>query len=169
MSDVEEHAKAAVDAFQDAFNAQDHERLAAALNYPHVRLWSGVFTQIETPEEFAEISQTRAIATRGGGLASHHDGLSGRWCRRDPPDKAHCALINHRISPRRRLRSVYHKFDTLWIITKQDGHWGVKFRSSFLCISLALTAVLTKRPPVGARLSSARIAGERIGGGWRAR
>ena len=31
--------------------------LAAALNYPHVRVWSGVFTQIETPEEFAEISR----------------------------------------------------------------------------------------------------------------
>ena len=127
MSDVEEHAKAAVDAFQDAFNAQDHERLAAALNYPHVRLWRGVFTTIETPEEFAEVSRRGQSQLEAEGW--HHTSTASVEVVQEGPDKAHAALMNHRCHAD---GSVYHEFDTLWIITKQDGHWGVKFRSSFL-------------------------------------
>ena len=127
MSDITEHARAAVDAFQDAFNAQDHERLAAALNYPHVRLWSGVFTTIETPEEFAEISRRGQSRLEAEGW-DHTDTVSMEVVQQGP-DKAHCALVNHRC---RADGAVYHKFDTLWIVTNQDGHWGVKFRSSYL-------------------------------------
>ncbi len=127
MSDVGEEAKAAVCAFQDAFNAQDHERLAAALNYPHVRLWSGVFTTIDTPEEFAEVSKRGQSQLEAEGW--HHTTTASMDVVQEGPDKAHVALINHRTHAD---GSVYHKFDTLWIITNQDGHWGVKFRSSFL-------------------------------------
>jgi ketosteroid isomerase-like protein len=127
MSDVEEHARAAVDAFQDAFNAQDHERLAAALNYPHVRLWSGVFRQIDTPEEFAEISRRGQARLESEGW--HHTTTASMEVVQAGPDKAHCALVNHRTHAD---GTVYHKFNTLWIITNQNGHWGVKFRSSFL-------------------------------------
>ena len=28
--------------------------------------------------------------------------------------------------------SVYNTFDTLWIATCDDGHWGIQFRSSYL-------------------------------------
>jgi len=45
------------------------------------------------------------------------------------PDKAHCALVNHRC---RADGAAYLEFDTFWIVTNQDGHWGVKFRSSYL-------------------------------------
>lgn len=127
VSDVAEHARAAVDAFQDAFNAQDHERLAAALNYPHVRLWSGVFRQIDTPEEFAEISKQGQAQLEDEGW--HHTTTASMDVIQSGPDKAHVALINHRTHAD---GTVYHKFNTFWIITNQDGHWGVKFRSSFL-------------------------------------
>lgn len=127
MSVVADHAIAAVWAFQDAFNAQDHERLAAALNYPHVRLWNGVFTQIDSPEEFAEISRRGQAQLEAEGW-DHTDTVSINLVQQGP-DKAHVALVNQRC---RADGSTYHKFDTLWIITEQDGHWGVKFRSSFL-------------------------------------
>ena len=127
MSDITQHARAAVDAFQDAFNAQDHERLAAALNYPHVRLWNGVFTQIDTPEEFAEISRRGQPRLEAEGW--HHTDTAVMDVVQQGTDKAHCALQNHRTHAD---GTVYHKFDTFWIITNQDGHWGVKFRSSFL-------------------------------------
>ncbi len=127
MSDITEQARAAVDAFQDAFNAQDHERLAAALNYPHVRLWSGVFRTTETPEEFAEISRRGQAQLEQEGW--HHTDTASMEVIQQGPDKAHVALVNHRC---RADGTVYHRFDTFWIITNQDGHWGVKFRSSFL-------------------------------------
>ena len=47
---------AAVEAFIDAFNAQDPEALAATLNYPHVRLANGRFVTIDNAAEFAERS-----------------------------------------------------------------------------------------------------------------
>ena len=125
--EVADHAQAAVEAFQDAFNAQDHERLAAALNYPHVRLWSGVFTTIETPEEFAEISRRGQSQLEAEGW--DHTETAVLEVVQQGPDKAHCVLVNQRCHAD---GAVYHEFQTFWIVTKQDGHWGVKFRSSFL-------------------------------------
>ena len=51
MSDVGEQAMATARAFIDAFNAQDHERHADTLNYPHVRLAKGEFETIATRED----------------------------------------------------------------------------------------------------------------------
>ncbi|MXY58390.1 MAG: hypothetical protein F4Y41_18720, partial [Gammaproteobacteria bacterium] len=51
----EESAKQAIavaKAFVETFNAQDHERHAATLNYPHIRLANGRFTTIENAEAF---------------------------------------------------------------------------------------------------------------------
>ncbi len=53
----EKAAIAVVHAFIDTFNAQDHERHAETLNYPHIRLANGRFTRIESAEIFVEISK----------------------------------------------------------------------------------------------------------------
>ena len=45
------------------------------------------------------------------------------------PDKVHIAI---RMSRRNAADEEYHSFPTLWIFTKEEGRWGVKFRSSFL-------------------------------------
>ena len=90
-------------------------------------LWNGVFTQIDTPEEFAEISRRGQSRLEAEGW--HHTDTAVMEVVQQGPDKAHCALQNHRTHAD---GTVYHKFDTFWIITNQDGHWGVKFRSSFL-------------------------------------
>ena len=44
-------------------------------------------------------------------------------------DKVHVAIRNDRC---RADGTVYNQFDTLWIATLQDGHWGIQFRSSYL-------------------------------------
>ena len=83
--------------------------------------------QIDPAEEFAEISRRGQSQLKAEGW--HHTTTASVEVVQEGPDKAHCALINHRCHAD---GTVYHKFDTLWIITNQDGHWGVKFRSSFL-------------------------------------
>ena len=45
------------------------------------------------------------------------------------PNKVHVAVHYAR---RRADGAVYNEFDSLWIVTNQDGHWGVQFRSSYL-------------------------------------
>ena len=54
---LEESAKTVAMAFIDAFNAQDHARLASTLNYPRVRLANGRFAQIEDAQTFAQPEQ----------------------------------------------------------------------------------------------------------------
>ena len=140
MSDVTQHARAAVDAFQDAFNAQDHERLAAALNYPHVRLWSGVFTQIDTPEEFAEISR------RGQSQLEPKAGIHDTAChgsRATGPDKAHCALQDHR--PTLMARSITGSTPSGALRTRTATGASSSVRVSW--VTLALAACPQTQPP----------------------
>jgi hypothetical protein len=54
------------------------------------------------------------------------------WDRREVihagPDKVH---IDTRFTRYRKDGSVIGGFDSIYVVTRQDGHWGVKIRSSF--------------------------------------
>jgi hypothetical protein len=113
--------------FIDAFNAQDHVRLAGTLNYPHVRLANGVFVTIDDAAAFVERSRHgQALLAEEGW---HHTELRELEVVHDGPDKVHMALAIDRC---RADGCVYTSFDTLWIATLLDGHWGIQFRSSYL-------------------------------------
>lgn len=118
---------AAVHAFIETFNAQDHERHAKTLNYPHVRFANGKFSTIENAEAFI------AGSRRGEGRLQqegwHHTTVANLDVIHSGDDKVHLALRNDRCHED---GSVYHSFDTFWIATLVDDHWGIQFRSSFL-------------------------------------
>ena len=121
--------KAAVEAFIDAFNAQDHERLAATLNYPHVRL-AKRFQRVESAAEFAERSRAGEAHLANEGW--HHTEIGAINPVQVGDDKVHLVLTMKRC---REDGSVYNAFETLWIATLVDGHWGIQFRSSYLARS----------------------------------
>ena len=127
MSDAGEQAMATARAFIDAFNAQDHERHADTLNYPHVRLAKGEFETIATREDCVARSRRGEAALAEEGW--HHTVVAAMEVVHEGPDKVHLAITNHRCHAD---GSVYNPFDTLWIVTLRDGHWGVQFRSSYL-------------------------------------
>jgi len=118
---------ATAQAFVDAFNAQDHEALAETLNYPHTRLANGKFVTIESAADFAEMS--RRGKTRLEKEGWHHTVMASSEVIHSGDDKVHLSLHMER---RHEDGTVYNRFDTLWIVTLLDGHWGVQFRSSFL-------------------------------------
>ncbi len=120
-------AVAVVRAFIDTFNAQDHERHAQTLNYPHIRLANGRFSRIEDAETFIAGSRRGAATLRDEGW--HHTTVASLEVVHSGIDKVHIALRNDRCHAD---GSVYHSFDTFWIATLVDGHWGIQFRSSFL-------------------------------------
>ncbi len=126
-TEAEEQAVATAHAFIDAFNAQDHERLAHTLNYPHIRLANGRFVTIDNAEQFVKGS------IRGGPYLAdegwHHTVVVSLEIVHSAEDKVHIAIRNDRCHED---GSVYLSFDTLWIATRQDGHWGIQFRSSYL-------------------------------------
>ncbi len=117
----------AVEAFIDSFNAQDHERHADTLNYPHIRLADGKFTTIDSAETFIAGCRRNEPRLREEGW--HHTVVASLEVLHAGTDKAHIAIRNDRC---RADGTVYHSFDTFWIATRQDGHWGIQFRSSFL-------------------------------------
>ena len=123
----EKAAIAVVQAFIETFNAQDHERHAETLNYPHIRLANGRFTRIENAEIFVDISKRGESMLAQEGW--HHTTVASLEVLHSGNDKVHIALRNDRC---RADGSVYHSFDTFWIATLVEGHWGIQFRSSFL-------------------------------------
>jgi hypothetical protein len=113
--------------FIDAFNKQDYVALADTLNFPHIRLANDRFLTMESAEQF--------IA--GGGQAEDYLRAEG-WAQtrvtsieviHSGETKVHLALA---IQRQAEGGQVYNHFDTLWIVTLLDDHWGIQFRSSFL-------------------------------------
>ncbi len=113
--------------FIDAFNAQDHEALADTLNYPHIRLANGAFTTIATREAFIE--RSRAGRARLEAEGWDHTTVEAIDAVHASDDKVHLALS---VDRRHADGTVYKHFETLWIATRVDGHWGIQFRSSYL-------------------------------------
>ena len=123
----ESDAIATAHAFIDAFNSQDHERLAGTLNYPHTRLALGCFRTIDTAQEFA--AGSTGAEPRLAGEGWHHSVIAKIEPFHVGDDKVHLAMTVERYHED---GVVYNTFDTLWIATLDENHWGIKFRSSFL-------------------------------------
>ncbi|ODT89805.1 hypothetical protein [Phenylobacterium sp. SCN 70-31] len=115
-------AQGRLDAFMTAFNARDLPAFEATFNFPHVRFASGTVTIINPgyhkPEMF------------GSGALTEWD--HSAWERREVihagADKVH---IDTRFSRYRKDGSVIGGFDSIYIVTRQDGRWGIQGRSSF--------------------------------------
>ena len=127
----------AAKAFIDAFNAQDHEALAATLNYPHVRLANGRFVTVASAEEFVTRSAKGTAILEAEGW--DHTELTKVDVVHAGPEKVHLALSIDRCHED---GEVYNHFETLWIATLDAEHWGIQFRSSYLTSPTGTTPAL---------------------------
>ena len=116
-------AMEAMDAFMLGFNARDPQAWAASLNYPHVRFASGTVTVWDSAEEF---SQTLAFESLPASGWDH-----SHWLTRDvvlvSSAKVHIATVFQRFNSD---NEVLFTYESLYIVTKVDGHWGTQARSS---------------------------------------
>jgi hypothetical protein len=122
-----DQAKSVASAFIKAFNEQHHSNLAQTLNYPHIRLAIGRFHTISTKEDFVTLSQNSQEALEKEGW--DHTVVESMEVVHEGDDKVHLAIKNHRID---KSGDIYNSFETLWIVTLDEGHWGIQFRSSYL-------------------------------------
>jgi hypothetical protein len=111
-----------LDDFMSAFNARDLAAFEATFNFPSVRLASNTLRVIEkgdhTPEMFAV-----------GPLAEwSHSAWERREVIHSGPDKVH---FDTRFTRYRRDGGVIGGFDSIYVVTLENGHWGVKCRSSY--------------------------------------
>ncbi len=126
--------KEAVRAFIDAFNKLDTSAMADAFNFPHIRLASGQFAVFESREDWVRRFDANKSAFEPEGW--HHTVVESLEVIHDVPDKVHLAVEYTR---RHADDTVYSRFNSLWIATLQDGHWGIQFRSSCMPPDLAQT------------------------------
>ncbi|MBL8772064.1 MAG: hypothetical protein JNK30_11845 [Phenylobacterium sp.] len=115
-------AQACLDAFMTAFNARDIPAYEATFNFPHVRFASGQVTIINPGYHKPEMFSRGSLAEWG----------RSAWARRDVihagADKVH---IDTRFTRYRKDGTVLSAFDSIYIVTKQDGRWGIQGRSSY--------------------------------------
>ncbi len=111
-----------LDDFMAAFNARDVAAFEATFNFPSVRLASNALRLIEKGDHQPSMFDTGPLA----------EWDHSAWERRDVihsgPDKVH---FDTRFTRYRADGSVIGGFDSVYVVTCQDGHWGVKIRSSY--------------------------------------
>ena len=122
-----EAAVSCVESFIAAFNALDHEALADTLNYPHVRLANNRFTTIDERDTYVRLSRSGEAQLLDQGW--HHTEIESLDVIQEGEDKVHVAM---RILRCKADGTTYLTFDTLWIVTRNNDHWGIQFRSSYL-------------------------------------
>ena len=115
-------AQKVLDAFMAAFNARDIPAFEATFNFPSVRFASNTMVILNkgdmTPERF----------TTGALAEWDHSAWERRAVIHAGADKVH---IDTRFTRYRKDGSVIGGFDSIYVITCENGHWGVKCRSSF--------------------------------------
>lgn len=123
MTDGESQAMQLLDEFMAAFNARDLKAYAATFNYPSVRIASGRVVVIQGPDSHRS-DMFDWLAARGW----HHSAWDHRNIIHSSEDKVH---FDTRFTRYREDGSKLGTYDSLYVVTKQDDHWGVQARSSF--------------------------------------
>jgi hypothetical protein len=111
-----------LDDFMTAFNARDVAAFEATFNFPSVRLASNTLTLIESGHHQPSMFQTGPLAEWS------HSAWERREVIHSGSDKVH---FDTRFTRYRTDGSVIGGFDSIYVVTRESGHWGVKARSSY--------------------------------------
>ena len=112
-----------LDSFMSTFNSRDMKTWSKTLNYPHVRLAGGKVTVWSTQEEYAAEDIFERLASTGWNYSA--------WLSREvilvSEDKVHISTVFQRYD---KDHNPMKKYQSLYIVTRQNGEWGVQARSS---------------------------------------
>ncbi|PCJ71570.1 MAG: hypothetical protein COA62_02995 [Rhodobiaceae bacterium] len=118
-----EGAQACLDAFMLAFNARDLVAWEKTFNFPSIRLASNTMVMIDGPGWHKPDLFEKSL-----GDGWHHSAWERREIIHAGADKVH---IDTRFARYRADNSVIGHFDSIYIVTLEEGRWGIKCRSSF--------------------------------------
>ena len=122
-----------LDEFMRTFNSKDGPAWAATLNYPHVRLAGNEVQVWNTPAEYAQSNDVRELGKTGWS----HSQWDWRQLVQSSNDKLHFLVQFTRYDAGGKPIGSY---ESLYILTLKDGHWGVQARSSYAGIVLKSSA-----------------------------
>ena len=123
-SELHQACMAVLDGFMNGLNHYDAQAMDAAMHFPHVRFAGG---QIKIYPKAGDNQMD--LFER---LRREDDWKYSRWVSRELVQcsdiKAHYALSYTRF---RSDDSVIGVYESLYVLTKVDGSWGIQMRSSF--------------------------------------
>ena len=112
-----------LDDFMAGFNSKDIKKFEATYNYPHVRLAGGKVVTLDKPSDRQEV-----FGRLQSGIGWDHSGYEDRKIIHCGPDKVHVAV---RITRYAKDGRPIQTFDSLYVVTNQNGKWGIQMRSSY--------------------------------------
>ncbi|MHA2007753.1 MAG: hypothetical protein ACXABO_09950 [Promethearchaeota archaeon] len=122
----EESAVNAAISYMNAFNERNGSKCDESLNFPHVRLGTG------TNEILISEVPPQTPSTLFEWFVNDYKWNHSCWDYREViqsnPQKVHLSI---QFSRYRVDGSKIGSFPSFWVMTNQNGHWGIKMRSSF--------------------------------------
>jgi hypothetical protein len=119
---LESAAMKLLDEYMAAWNSKDVTAWERTFHFPHYRLASGKMTVLERPGQQDATRLWQAIP------GWHHSKWDRRRIVHASADKIH---VDTKFTRYRADGSRIGSYESLYILTKEDGRWGVKLRSSF--------------------------------------
>ena len=121
---------------EEGFNKRDRKISVDLMHFPHVRLWNNQFSIFNSEEEFLKGFDLQTQKLEQGGWT--HTVTKDIQAVQSDESKVHLLLLQSR---RNKDDIEIENFQTLWIMTKIDGKWGIKFRSSFVAGSSQISEI----------------------------
>jgi len=122
-SDSINEAMQVLDSFMYSFNTRDMNSWSETLNYPHVRIAGGKVTVWDTKEEYSATNVFNRLTATGWDHSA--------WASRDvvlvSKNKVHISTVFQRYD---KDNNPMKKYQSLYVVTNDEGHWGVQARSS---------------------------------------
>ena len=117
-------AVAAVESYLAAFNARDEEAMTDAMRFPHVRVGRGGVRTWRSAAEYRDGFDFDGFAERLGWEHSEADSMEAIQV------GARGVNVAVRITRYGAGGTLLHSFDTIYLVTEKDGHWGIRAGSS---------------------------------------
>ncbi|MCY3963903.1 MAG: hypothetical protein OXG83_02595 [Acidobacteria bacterium] len=117
-------AVAAVERYLEAFNDRDEAAMTAALVFPHVRVGRGGVRVWKTAAEYMEGFDFDGFAERLGWERSEAESMEAIQV------GARGVNVAVRITRYGAGDARIHSFDTVYLVTEKDGHWGIRAGAS---------------------------------------
>lgn len=118
-------ARGVMDDFMETFNARDAEAWAATFNYPHIRFASNA---VHISQSANDITSTMDFEKFSAFTGWDHSAWDKIELMQAGPDKVHFAVSFTRYKENGEKIQTY---ESLYILTLVEGHWGIQSRSSF--------------------------------------
>ena len=120
---IEAEVMKVLDEYMEAWNRKDLAAWERTFQFPHYRLASGRMNVLDKPG-----MQDAARVWASAGSDWHHSKWERRRIISSSPDKVH---VDTKFTRYRADGSKIGTYESLYIVTKEDGRWGVKLRSSY--------------------------------------